>query len=535
MMKPAHCIRFFAALIMICAFSLSVSGMTGGLAHAAPAAKNKIEINFRQTDIMAVLEFYSHLMGKTFIPNHQLTGPVTVISPKPVTKLEALRLLYSVLDMKGYTLVQQGGYYKVVSKSEAVHEGLNVDSITIGGDQMVTEVLMLEYLQAADVIADFKQILSPEGSIFSGKSNNYIVFTDTAANVQKLKMLIRQIDKPGSLPISKTYSLQYVEAKTVAPMLTKLYTQQAAKSGKGVVEILAMDETNSLIVLAPESVHKDIAKIVGDLDVRTMQVSIKAYLVEVSLTDDTKLGIEWMFNVNSQGTSAGGSLDFGRAFSSAMLGGTQEALNFSIVNGDSFQAMMNFFASNENARVVSAPHIVALDNQKASISVGTEIPILKLTQTSMTSQQNVIKTYDHRKFGMQLDITPTIAENRDVTLKIDQTLSSLVTDDTDPDQWKSTDRAASTTVLVKDAQTLVIGGLMSADGDLTKKGAPYLKDMPILGPLFGAQEDKIEKSELLLFLTPYVIATPDEADAMSGLRTSQSPMAVDEFGLVFDL
>ena len=87
MMKPAHCIRFLAALIMICAFSLSVSGMTGGLAHAAPAAKNKIEINFRQTDIMAVLEFYSHLMGKTFIPNHQLTGPVTVISPKRLQNL----------------------------------------------------------------------------------------------------------------------------------------------------------------------------------------------------------------------------------------------------------------------------------------------------------------------------------------------------------------------------------------------------------------------------------------------------------------
>lgn len=534
-MRSAYCIRCFVALIMLCVFALSPSVLSKDLAYAAPA-KNQIEINFRQTDIMAVLEFYSHLMGKTFIPNHQLTGPVTVISPKPVTRLEALRLLYSVLDMKGYTLVQQGGYYKVVSKTEAVHEGLNVDGVTVGGDQMVTEVLTLEYLQAADVIADFKQILSPEGSIFSGKSNNYIVFTDTAANVRKLKELIQYIDKPGSMPISKTYSLQYISAKTVAPMLTKLYTQQAAKTGQGAVEILSMDETNSLIVLAPESVHKDIDKIVGKLDVRTMQVSIKAYLVEVTLTDDTKLGFEWMFNSNVDGTDVKGAMDFGQIFGAAgITNPVQEALKFSIVNSDNFKMMMHFFASDENARVVSAPHIVALDNQKASISVGTEIPILKLTQTSVTTQQNVIKTYDHRKFGMQLDITPTIAENRDVTLKIDQTLSSLQTDDTDPDQWKSTDRAASTTVLVKDAQTLVIGGLMSADGDLTKKGAPYIKDMPILGPLFGAQEDKIAKSELLLFLTPYVIASPDEADAMTGLRTSQSPMAVDEFGLIFDL
>ncbi len=534
MMRFAQSIRCFAILVMISAFCLPLSGGPGGT--AAAAAKNKIEINFRQTDIMAVLEFYSHLMGKTFIPNHQLTGPVTVISPKPVSRLEALRLLYSVLEMKGYTLVQQGGYYKVVSKSEAVHEGLNVDSITVGGDQMVTEVLMLEYLKAADVIADFKQILSPEGSIFSGKSNNYIVFTDTAANVQKLKTLISHIDKPGSLPTSKTYSLQYIEAKTVAPMLTKLYTQQVAKSGQGTVQILAMEETNSLIVLAPKSVHTDIDKIVGTLDVRTMQVSIKAYLVEVTLTDETKLGFEWMFNTNADGVDLKGALDFGTIFGTAgIANAAQEALKFSIVDSDNFKMMMHFFASDDNARVVSAPHIVALDNQKASISVGTEIPILKLTQTSVTTQQNVIKTYDHRKFGMQLDITPTIAENRDVTLKIDQTLSSLQTDDTDPDKWKSTDRAASTTVLVKDAQTLVIGGLMSANDDLKKKGAPYLRDTPILGPLFGTQSDQMTKSELLLFLTPYVIATPDEADAMSGLRKSESPMAVDEFGLIFDL
>ncbi len=532
MMKFKRSIRSFAILITICAFSVA----SGGISFAAPVAKNRIEINFRQTDIMAVLEFYSHLMGKTFIPNHQLTGPVTVISPKPVTQLEALQLLYSVLDMKGYTLVQQGGYYKVVSKSEAVHEGLNVDAISIGGDQMVTEVIVLEYLKSADVIADFKQILSPEGSIFSGKSNNYIVFTDTAANVRKLKTLISHIDKPGSLPTSRTYSLQYIEAQTVAPLLTKLYTQQAASIGQGTVEILAMAETNSLIVLAPESVHKDIEKIVNKLDVRTMQVSIKAYLVEVTLTDETKLGFEWMFNTNADGTDLKGALDFGQIFGTAgIANAAQEALKFSIVNSDSFKMMMHFFASDDNARVVSAPHIVALDNQKASISVGTEIPILKLTQTSMTSQQNVIKTYDHRKFGMQLDITPTIAENRDVTLKIDQTLSSLQTDDTDPDKWQSTDRAASTTVLVKDAQTLVIGGLMSANADLKKKGAPYLRDTPILGPLFGTQEDQVAKSELLLFLTPYVIATPDEADEMSGLRKSQSPMSVDEFGLIFDL
>ena len=90
-------------------------------------------------------------------------------------------------------------------------------------------------------------------------------------------------------------------------------------------------------------------------------------------------------------------------------------------------------------------------------------------------------------------------------------------------------------MLVKHAQTLVIGGLMGVDSKLEDSGAPYLKDMPLLGSLFGVQADKTIKTELLLFLTPYVIATPEEADQMSGLRQEESPTIVEEYGLVFEL
>ncbi|MFW5838157.1 MAG: type II secretion system protein GspD, partial [Desulfovibrionaceae bacterium] len=333
-----------------------------------------------------------------------------------------------------------------------------------------------------------------------------------------------------------TYALQYIEAKTVAPLLTKMFAANAPQAGEAQVQILAMEENNALIVLAPKNIHADIEHIVQQLDTRTMQVSIKAFLVEVALTDETKLGFEWMFHGSSQGAAVEGGLDFGNLASATGIASIPgEALKFAIVNQDKFKVLMNYFATDKNSRVLSAPHILALDNQKASIAVGKEIPILKMTQTSVTSQQNVIKTYDHRKFGMKLDLTPTIAENRDVTLKVKQTLSSLITDQTDPDKWQSTDRSASTTVLVKHAQTLVIGGLMSVENTLEDKGAPYLKDIPVVGPLFGSQDDQTTKSELLLFLTPYVIASPEEADVMSGMRQEESPMLVEEYGLIFDL
>ena len=351
----------------------------------AGAEQDRIEINFRQTNIMAVLEFYSQLMGTTFLPNEQLAGPVTVISPRPVTKKEALQLLFSVLDMKGFTLVKQGGYYKVIPKKQAAQDGLTVNQVGIGGDQMYTEVIQLKFLKASDLINDFKTILSPDGSVFAGSSNNYLVITDSASNIAKMKKVIKRIDNPGSLPSSKTYNLQYIEAKTIAPILTKLYVSEAAQTGNNRVQIMAVEGSNALIVLAPEIVHADIAKVIEQLDSRTMQVSIKAYLVEVDLTDETKLGFEWMFEGTSQGTNMQGGLDMGSVLAATGMGAIAgEGLKLALVNQDKFKLLMDYFAGDKNARVLSAPHILALDNQKASIEVGKEIPILKMTQTSVT-------------------------------------------------------------------------------------------------------------------------------------------------------
>ena len=438
--------------------------------------------------------------------------------------------------MKGFTLVYQGGYYKVVPKKTATQDGLSVNRFGVGGDQMYTEVIQLKFLNASDLINDFKTILSADGSVFAGASNNYLVITDSAINISKMKKIISRIDIPGSLPTSKTYFLQYMEAKKIAPILTKLYVTQNDKSGKNRVQIMAVEGNNALIVLAPESVHTDIENIIGELDHRTMQVSIKAYLVEVDLTEETKLGVEWMLSGNSQGTDMEGGLDMGSIVSATGIGSIPgEALKFAIVNQDKFKMLMSFFAGDKNSRVLSAPHVLALDNKKASIAVGKEIPILKMTQTSVTSQQNVIKTYDHRKFGMKLELPPTIAENKDVTLEVIQTLSNLISDETDPDKWQSTDRSTSTTVLVKHAQTLVIGGLMNVESSLEDKGAPGLKDIPFIGNLFGTQADKTVKTELLIFLTPYVITSPEEADEMSGLRKEETPSIIEEFGLEFEL
>lgn len=503
---------------------------------SAQGGSDKIEINFRDTNILAVLEFYSQLMGKTFVPNEKLKGPVTVISPKPVTKWEALRLLYSVLEMKGFTLIYQGNYYKVIPKKTAAKSGLSVNRAGVGGDQMYTEVVKLKFLKASDLVKDFKTILSPDGSVFAGASDNYLVITDSATNIARMKNIIKRIDSPGSLPVSKTYFLQYMEAKKIAPILTKLYATKNSKNDSDRVQIMAVEGNNALIVLAPESVHEDVEHVITQLDIRTMQVSIKAYLVEVDLTDESKLGFEWMMGGSSQGTNVQGGLDLGSITSATGIGSIAgEALKFAVINQDNFKFLMSYFAGDKNSRVLSAPHVLALDNQKASIAVGKEIPILKMTQTSVTSQQNVIKTYDHRKFGMKLELTPTIAENKDVTLEIIQTLSNLITDETDPDKWQSTDRSASTTVLVKHAQTLVIGGLMSVESSLENKGVPGFKNLPVVGALFGSEADSTVKTELMIFLTPYVITSPEEADAMSGLRQEESPALIEEFGLTFEL
>jgi general secretion pathway protein D len=499
-----------------------------------PAKVKMINLNFRDVSIMAVLELYSNLMGKTFIPDEKIRGNVTVISPNPIPQNQAIELFYSILDMKQLALVEYDTYFKVINKKDAAHSGLKVNIRGKGGDRMQTGIIHLKYANADAIVKDLTKLLSKEASIFAAKELNYLVITATAANIEKIEAIVKEIDKPGFVPETRAYKLQYLNAEKLSVMLSKMFDLNRSRT-ESRASIVPIKDSNSIVATATGSQHEMIQKLIDQVDIRKKQVSISAMLVEVSLTDNTKMGLEWLLQGSSKGLVTNIASDFGSLFkvpaNVKKIAG--EGLKLSVLQAGDFEILAHFLATSEDAKVISTPHILTMENQEAKLRVGNEVPVKKGTR--FDSNNNEISTFEQFKVGLELVVTPVIADNRDITLKINQKLSNLISFDKINGTYKSSEREASTTVVVKDRQTLVIGGLISHETKLIKKGIPGLKDMPLIGPLFSSSDDDSAMRELLIFITPTVIMDEKEAEQVNLLEKNRHPLAVGEAGVEFDL
>ncbi len=496
---------------------------------------DQIQLNFRNEDILAVLEFYSDLLQKTFVPGADVKGEVTVISPQPVSKREAKELLFSILDMKQLAVIEYDSYFKVISKQNAARSPLELAGRRVGADRMISGVIHLKYAKAEDIAVDLARLVSEEESVFAAKELNYVVVTSTAANFKKIERIIRQIDQPDSVPVAQVYKIQYMQAEEFAHTLTKVSESSMSKEGVwgGGVPV---KETNSVIVTATPAQHRHISALIEELDVPKKQVSISAMFVEVSLTDNVKMGVEWLLQGNSNGVQSNVANYTGSLFGTAtnpvqQISGT--GLKLSILKEDQFEVLAQFLSSNENTRVISTPHILAMENQEAKLRVGNQVPIKKGTRYDSNNKEVV--TYEQLDLGLELDVTPVISNDREVTMKIGQKLSNLIAYDSTAGTYQSSEREASTTVAVKDKETLVIGGLISHSDDLTKTGIPGLKDIPGLGYLFGNTNDDSKVRELLIFITPTVISNSYEANALNIQEKNRHPVLVDQASMEFDL
>jgi len=155
------------------------------------------------------------------------------------------------------------------------------------------------------------------------------------------------------------------------------------------------------------------------------------------------------------------------------------------------------------------PILVTSDNKKANISITDEIPINSSTLTTNTQQPVTSTTVSFRSVGIKLDITPKINSQNFVNLKIDQEISSRGADVGSTPSFNT--RQVNTEVVLKDNQVLVMGGLMRTNTTNTTSGVPFLKDLPVVGKLFGTESTTLNKTELMIFITPHVISNNEDS------------------------
>lgn len=299
----------------------------------------------------------------------------------------------------------------------------------------------------------------------------------------------------------------------------------------GSVQIIPDEATNLLVIKASPQDYLQIKKVINSIDLVPRQVLIQVMVAEVTLTKSTQFGIEWWLKNNNRsingihlneqaalgtGLTSPGAVKLGAGTNNNPLSG----FNYMLLNGvGDVVGLMNALSTSGNVNVLSAPSVMASDGKEAKIEVGNEYPIVTQTVTvpgTTTTANSTSNSVSYRPTGIILSVKPHVNASGLVSLTISQEVSDIgapVPGGLAYPQF--TKRKVETEVTIEGGKTLMIAGLIKDNTKNSNNGVPGLKDVPILGYLFGANSDSIDKTELMITITPYVVRDRDEGDKVT--------------------
>lgn len=274
------------------------------------------------------------------------------------------------------------------------------------------------------------------------------------------------------------------------------------------VKIVADEARNSLIIEAIPPDFRLIAELLKKVDVMPRQVLIKMTIAEVTLDESSELGMEWSYIKGEGGGDSG------------LLSASAGAAGFKYTIGeiDRWSSALSAMASKNKVNILSSPTILASNSRNAKIDISREVPVAS-SQYEYTSGDNPVVTtnIEYRDTGVMLSVTPHINEAGLVTMEIEQEVSEqadsvTVGNLTYPSFFK---RRAETTLSVKSGQAIVIGGLIKETQSAGSRGTPWFVSLPVLKFIFGKETDSVSKTELIIFISPQVIASLEDVDVIT--------------------
>ncbi len=365
--------------------------------------------------------------------------------------------------------------------------------------------------------------------IVADARRNAVIVTTTDANMPIFEQLIAELDQPADLGrLVKTYRVQNVDAQSLAQTITTILQQQRRPTGflffalagdtqrlgplqnLQDVTVTADERTNTVVVTAPPTAFSAIERLIEQLDQPQPQVFIEVLIADVTLTKDLQLGVEWhIFQENIFGETNQVTTELITGTEAAKQAGGQ-GLFWSYVS-DTFRATLQALARDQKVRVMATPHILAMANVQAQIQIGQLFPVVTTYYPGTVGTPPQIST-ELRSIATTLQVTPRVNNAGYITMDIVQTIDDLggTVQQAGFTQPIINTRVARTSVTVKDGQTVVIGGFMRDRIQEVQTGIPILKDLPLIGPLFRRTEKTKDRTELMVFLTPRIVRTPDE-------------------------
>ncbi len=436
-----------------------------------------------------------------------------------------------------------------------------VEEIDVEFQEATISVMPLEYASAEKLSETISRLLEsklkqvkgrraePPLRILSYERINMLIVLADRQNTQMVKTLVKTLDQPtpkGAGNIQVVY-LANAQAEELAKVLAGLPAKAEPKGKQPVisteVKIVADKATNSLVITAKPEEFQVLEPIILKLDIPRKQVYVEALIMEVRSTLQISVGVDWSVadetnlpfgaddGVAFGGSRTSGASVFDQTGNLALPSGlTAGVVSFPVtIGGITFTNLATLITAaqtDNNFNVIATPQLMTLDNEEASVVVAENLPFSTRVDEGTATTDRAIQSFEYRDVGVTLKVTPQINEKRFVKLKIYEEISRVVSETTQlsPTQVvlapTTTKRTAETNVQVRDGQTVIIAGLVGDNVDVSTTKVPCLGDIPLLGWLFKSEQRNTTRTNLLIFLTPYIVATPEEAEEIYRQKSS---------------
>ena len=455
---------------------------------AVRVVHDSVSVRFVETDLRAVIQALGRYLPKPVLVGSIQPVRVSLETPAPVPRAGIPALVKGLVESQNLSFTEDSAFFRISllqdhpppTSTDLHHPGQ--------GGEVELFVIRLKHARAADVAATVNQLFGAGGE-FSGRPG---LSTGTLSDE-----LRRNVVSPQGAPVAPSPSAN--------PPI-----RQSALSGN--VTIVPDELTNSLLIRASKEDFDVLKEAVDELDIRPLQVLIEVLIVEVQRNRSLAFGSS--FFLPPQPVDKGdGTVD--AAVRGASLG--DFVIRLMNLGHAQIDATLTAAASRGDVEIVSRPVLLASNNTEARFLVGSQRPFVQVSRSLPTDTPSRDQVVQYKDVGTRLTVRPTINQDGYVSLLIQQEINAA-TSEVAFDAPVISTREASTQVLVRDGQTIVLGGLRDHQRDVTQSGVPILSSLPLIGGLFGSANRQTSETELYLFLTPRILRTDADADSVTAPR-----------------
>jgi general secretion pathway protein D len=478
---------------------LSTAGPASGQdTSSVRISGDSVTVRFVDADLRVAIQALARYVDRPVLLSATPSVRVTLETPHPISRSDVLPLLRGMIEAQNLELLRDSAFYRVRQKDAPPPAAPTQPVASQRGAALELTVLHLRHARAADVGATLASLYGAGGVDLAGGSAR----SGTLSEELRRNVVPPQTSGNASRPT------------TTAP------ADGGSAQLEGAITVVPDPFTNTLLIRATPHDAGVLRQAVEALDIRPLQVLIEVIIVEARRDRQLAYGLDATLPSTRVGpgdqtvaaTQVGGGLgDF--------------VVHVMKIGHPQLDLLLRAGVSRGDVEILSRPVLLAANNQQARFLVGSQRPFVQVSYSLPTAAATRDQVVQYKDVGTRLIVRPTISADGYVTLDVTQEVSNA-TSETAFDAPVIATREASTQVLVRDGQTIVLGGLSDHQRDVTSGGVPFLSELPLIGGLFGRHSSHATETELFLFLTPRVLRNDDEVDQATTDYRNRAPKQI---------